>query len=66
MVKEHPTLKWIKIHLQRSIIEFRELSHSIKDLSSTANTPAVWKNVGMREFSNAITEISNGIRELYN
>ena len=44
----------------------RELSSSIKELSNTANTPAIWKNVGIKELSNSITELSNWIRELSN
>ena len=43
----------------------RKLSNSIKELSYTANTPAIWKNVGIRELSNSITEFS-WIRELHN
>ena len=35
----------------------RELSNSIKELSNTANTPALWKSVGIRELSNSITEL---------
>ena len=30
-----------------------ELSYSIKELSNTAYTPAIWKNVGNRELSNS-------------
>ena len=37
----------------------RELSDSMKELSNTTNTPAMWKNVGIRELSNLITELSN-------
>ena len=37
----------------------RELSNSIKEFSNTANTSAIWKNDGIREISNLITELSN-------
>ena len=37
----------------------RELSNSIKELSNMANTPAIWKNIGIRELSNWIDELSN-------
>ena len=30
----------------------RELSNSIKELTNTVNTPAIRKNVGIRELSN--------------
>ena len=44
----------------------RELSYSIKELTNTADKPAIRKNVGIRELSNSITELSNWIRELSN
>ena len=37
----------------------RELSYSIEKLSNTANTLAIGKNVGIRELSDSITELSN-------
>ena len=44
----------------------RELSKSIKELSNTANTPAIWKNDGIRELYTSIKELSNWIRVLSN
>ena len=44
----------------------RELSISIKEFTNTANTPAIWENVGITELSNSITELSNWVRELFN
>ena len=44
----------------------RELFISIKKLSYIVNTPAIWKNVGIRELSNSIGELSNSIRDLVN
>ena len=41
-------------------------SNSIKELSNTSNTPAIRKNVGIRELSYSITELSNWIKELSN
>ena len=41
-------------------------ANSIKKLSHTTNTPAIWKNDGIRELSNSITELSNSITELSN
>ena len=44
----------------------REFSNSIKELRDTSNTPAVWKNDGIKELFNSITELSKRIRELFN
>ena len=43
----------------------RELSYSIlKELCDTTNTLAIWKNDGIRELFNSITELSNLVKEL--
>ena len=42
----------------------RKFSNSIKERSNTANTPAILKNVGIKQLSNSITELSDWIREL--
>ena len=46
----------------------RELSNSIKELSYTANTPAIWKNVGITEISYCINfkELSNSFKDKLN
>ena len=41
----------------------RELSNSIKELSNTANTSAIWKKL---ELSNSVTELSNLFKDMLN